>query len=215
MMATGLPPGSGLPDVNKGPQIVGAITTTTILALIVLAMRLYVRFWMLRTASFDDYFMIAGMVNPIFPKASISIVLTLLKTCSLISFGVNIAAVTYGAGRHAAYIFPPSKITTGLRLNFITQPLLLSGVTLVKVSIGFFLLRIAPNNWYRRPIIGTNTFLLGITTFFVITLFVQCRPLAAVWDLSLRPTATCWEPGVLRNLAYANSCQYISPITSL
>lgn len=76
-MATGLAPGSGLPDVNKGPQILGAIVTTTILALIVVAMRLYVRIWMLRSASFDDYFIIAGMVNPVFPAALIHIVLTL------------------------------------------------------------------------------------------------------------------------------------------
>jgi hypothetical protein len=76
-MVAGLAPGSGLPDVNKGPQILGAVATTTILALIVMAMRLYVRIWMLRSASFDDYFVVAGMVNPIFPKASIHIVLTL------------------------------------------------------------------------------------------------------------------------------------------
>jgi len=76
-MATGLAPGSGLTDVNKGPQILGAVATTTILALIAVAMRLYVRFWMLRSASLDDYFIIAGMVNPIFPDALIHIVLTL------------------------------------------------------------------------------------------------------------------------------------------
>ncbi|KAE9366307.1 hypothetical protein N431DRAFT_419496 [Stipitochalara longipes BDJ] len=186
-MATGLAPGSGLPDVNKGPQILGAVATTTILALIVVAMRLYVRIWMLRSASFDDYFIVAGMA------------------CSLISFGINIPDVMYGAGRHAAYISPPSKITTGLKLNFVTQPVLLSGVTFVKVSIGFFLLRIAPDNRYRRSIIGAITFLLVITTFFIITLFVQCSPLAAVWDFSLRPTASCWNPSVLRKMSYANS----------
>jgi hypothetical protein len=113
----------------------------------------------------------------------------------------------YGAGRHAAYISPPSKITTGLKLNFVTQPVLLSGVTFAKVSVGFFLLRIAPDNWYRRSIIGANTFLLVITTFFIVTLFVQCRPLAAVWDFSLRPTANCWDLSVLRKMSYANSCK--------
>jgi hypothetical protein len=130
-----------------------------------------------------------------------------VKACSLISFGINIPDVMYGAGRHVAYISPPSKITIGLKLNFVAQVVLLSGVTFVKVSIGFFLLRIALNNWYRRSIIGANTFLLVITTFFVITLFVQCRPLAAVWDFSLRPTANCWNPSVLRKMSYVNSCK--------
>jgi hypothetical protein len=210
-MATGLAPASGLPDVNNGPHIVGAIATTTILALIALSMRLYVRFWMLRKSSFDDYFIIAGMVNPIFWTIDKYRINT-SQTCSLISFGVNVPdVICYGAGRHAVYISPPSKITTGLKLNFITQPFLLAGVTFVKVSIGFFLLRIAPTNCYRRSIIGANTFLLGITTFFVITLFIQCTPLAAVWDFSLRPTAKCWDPSVMRKLSYINSCQYTSP----
>lgn len=76
-MATGLAPGSGLADANKGPQILGAVATTTILALIVVAMRLYVRIWMLRTASFDDYFIVASMVSKNSPEALIPIVLTL------------------------------------------------------------------------------------------------------------------------------------------
>jgi len=76
-MATDLAPWSGPQDVNKGPQILGAIATTTILALIIVGMRLYVRIWMLRAASFDDYFIIAGMVNRIFPGVLIQIVLTL------------------------------------------------------------------------------------------------------------------------------------------
>ncbi|KAH6667773.1 hypothetical protein B0J14DRAFT_171900 [Halenospora varia] len=182
------PTGSVPLDVNKGPEILGAIVTTTILAFIVGVLRLYVRFRMIRVAGFDDYFMMAGMI------------------CSLVSLGVNIPdVILYGAGRHVAYISPPSKITTGLKLNFITQPVLLSGVTFVKVSIGFFLLRFAPDNWYRRCLICANTFLLLITTFFVITLFVQCRPLAAVWDFSLRPTARCWDPSVLRKMSYTNS----------
>lgn len=127
------------------------------------------------------------------------------KVCSLACFGINIPDVMYGAGRHVTYISPPSNITMGLKLNFVTQCLLLVGVTFVKVSIGFFLLRIAPDNLYRRSIIGANSFLLIITTFFLITLFIQCRPLAAVWDLNLRPTASCWDPSVLLKMSYVNS----------
>ena len=75
-MATGLAPGSGFPDVNKGPQILWVIAMTTSLALIVVAMRLYVRIWMLRSAGFDDYFILAAMVNPILPEPLIYIILT-------------------------------------------------------------------------------------------------------------------------------------------
>jgi len=68
IMATGLVPGSGFPDVNKGPQILWVTSTTTILALLVVAMRLYIRIWMLHSTGFDDYFILAAMVNPISPE---------------------------------------------------------------------------------------------------------------------------------------------------
>lgn len=133
--------------------------------------------------------------------------LIFIQICSIGSFGVNIPDVAIGAGRHAAYIVPASNIVQGLKLNFVTQPLLLVGTTLTKVSIGFFLLRIAPNLWYRRSLIIVNTFLIVITTFFVLTLFVQCKPLAAVWDFSLRATAKCWDANLLQRLSYANTCK--------
>jgi len=76
-MATGLAPGSGLPDVNKAPQIIGAVVTTTALALVIVALRLYVRIYMLRSASYDDCFIIIGMVSPNSLEASVYIVLTL------------------------------------------------------------------------------------------------------------------------------------------
>ncbi|KAH6667783.1 hypothetical protein B0J14DRAFT_489146 [Halenospora varia] len=186
MASTG-PAGSGLADVNKGPDILGAIATTTVLAFTIVIMRLYVRIVMIRAMGVDDYIIIAALI------------------CSLVSFGVNIPDVALGAGRHAAYIIPSSNIPKGLKLNFVTQPFLLAGTTLVKVSIGFFLLRIAPNKWYRRALLSVNTFLLVITTFFIVTLFVQCRPLTAVWDFTLRPTAKCWDAGLLQRLSYTNT----------
>lgn len=63
-----------------------------------------------------------------------------------------IPEVYYGAGRHAAYIQPPSNISKGLKLNFVTQPLCMLAITLVKVSIGLFLLRLTPTVIYRRII---------------------------------------------------------------
>lgn len=40
------------------------------------------------------------------------------------------------------------------KLNFISQPIYLFAICLVKLSIGFFLLRIAVKPFYRRLIIG-------------------------------------------------------------
>ena len=48
----------------------------------------------------------------------------------------------------------PTHIPLGLKLNFITQPMYLWGICFVKISIGFFLLRIASTKFYSRLISG-------------------------------------------------------------
>jgi hypothetical protein len=81
------------------------------------------------------------------------------------------------------------------------------GLPFVKASVAFFLFRIAPNKWYRHGLVAVTVFLLAISTFFFTTLFVQCKPLAAVWDFSLRATAKCWDPHLLRRFSYTNTCE--------
>lgn len=62
-----------------------------------------------------------------------------------------IPSVRYGAGRHIEYI-PVQDISLGLKMNFISQPIYLWAIALIKISVGFFLLRIAVSKFYRRLI---------------------------------------------------------------
>jgi hypothetical protein len=64
-----------------------------------------------------------------------------------------ILSVHYGAGRHIDDL-KPADFEEGFKLNFITQPLYLWAICLAKVSIGFFLLRVAVTHFYRRIIMG-------------------------------------------------------------
>lgn len=84
---------------------------------------------------YQDYVMISSMV------------LCIAGQC------IIIPQVYYGAGRHIEYIEIPD-FQTSFKLNFITQPLYLFAICLTKVSVGFFLLRIANQPFYRRLIIG-------------------------------------------------------------
>lgn len=59
----------------------------------------------------------------------------------------------------------------GYKLNFITQPIYLIEICVVKLSVGFFLLRIATTSFYRRTIQAIMYF-MGFYTlgcFFVST----------------------------------------------
>jgi hypothetical protein len=66
---------------------------------------------------------------------------------------VIIPQVYYGAGRHIEFI-EIHHFQESFKLNFISQPIYLFAICLTKISVGFFLLRIAVQPVYRRIIIG-------------------------------------------------------------
>ncbi|KAI8960345.1 hypothetical protein F5Y11DRAFT_330303 [Daldinia sp. FL1419] len=177
-------PGADQPDENRGPQIAGAVVSTTIAALIVVCARMFVRLRMIRSMGTDDYVMIVGML------------------LSLVGMGIVIAQVHYGAGRHAAYLDPEVN-RLGLKLNFISQPIYLWAIPIVKVSVGFFLIRISPSVYYKRILQGVMTFLMAYTFVCFMTLMLQCNNLAILWDNRIQ--TTCWSQSTLQGLSYANS----------
>ena len=130
-----------------------------------------------------------------------------MKALSIAGFCIVIPEVQYGAGRHYAYL-QPARASLGLKLNFITQPIYLWAITVVKVSIAFFLLRIAPSKSYRRFLYGSIVFLIVYTFACFLTILCQCRPLNILWD-GPAVKAVCFTPTTLRTLSYVNVCEYI------
>ncbi|CZR63592.1 related to integral membrane protein [Phialocephala subalpina] len=171
-------------DVNRGPAILGATITVTILAFASVCARMYVRVRMIRSTGPDDYVILFAML------------------LSLIGIGFVIPEVQNGAGRHVALV-EPAKAKLGLELNFITQPIYLWAITIVKCSIALFLLRIAPTKFFKRLLWGTIIFLLVYTFAAFMTIVLQCKNLAINWDTTVQ--TTCWAPTTLRNLSYVNS----------
>ncbi|ORY08687.1 hypothetical protein BCR34DRAFT_488389 [Clohesyomyces aquaticus] len=171
------------PYENEGPSILGATLTVTGLALLTTIARMYVRVSMIRNVGWDDYTMIFAMCLCIAGQ------------------GVVIPEVYYGAGKHIEYI-ALTDLPKSSRLNFISQPIYLIAICVVKISIGFFLLRIAIHAFYRRVIIGIMAFIAFYTTGCFLTVMLQCTNLAVQWD----PTAkgVCWSPKTLHALSYTN-----------
>lgn len=106
-----------------------------------------------------------------------------------------------GAGRHIDQI-PPQDFQEAFKLNFVTQPLFLWAICLVKLSIGFFLLRVAVTPFYRRAIIGVMVFMAVYTFGCFLTIVLQCTNLAVQWDPQAR--GTCWGATTLKALSYTN-----------
>jgi hypothetical protein len=112
---------------------------------------------------------------------------------------------------------------TSFKLNFVTQPMYLWAICLTKISVGFFLLRIANRPFYRRLIISIMSkfeciqafkhldilvakvdlaFMAFYTTGCFFTIVLQCTDLRVQWDQTVK--GTCWTGKTIKSLSYTN-----------
>ena len=117
--------------------------------------------------------------------------------------GVIWGSVVYGAGRHMGDI-PLTDISTGLKLNFISQPIYLIGICVTKLAVGATLLRIASTKFYRHLIIGIMGFMAFYTIGCFFTVVLQCTDIRALWDQTI--PMNCWSQSTLKGLSYTNVC---------
>ncbi|KAK4206335.1 hypothetical protein QBC37DRAFT_329044 [Rhypophila decipiens] len=171
------------PAEDDGPRILGATLAITTLALIAYLTRMYVRLIMVRNVGLDDYFM------------SLAIALVVSGQ------GVIWGSIVYGAGRHMGDI-PLEHISTGLKLNFVSQPIFLIAICVTKLAVGATLLRIASTKFYRRLILGIMGFMAFYTTGCFFTVVLQCTDIRALWDQSI--PQNCWSQSTLKGLSYTN-----------
>ncbi|KAL1799532.1 hypothetical protein ACET3X_003569 [Alternaria dauci] len=169
---------------NEGTTILTSTLAVTTVAMITTIARLYVRIKMIRNVGWDDYMMLLTMI------------------LSLVGQGIIVSQVSYGAGRHIEDI-PREDFKTALKLNFITQPLFLIAICCLKLSVGFFLLRIAVKPYYRRIVIGIMIFMSIYTIGCLITLMLQCSDIRMMYDRSIK--GRCWSNAQIKVLAYLNT----------
>lgn len=193
------------PDINRGPEILAVCVFLSCLATATVCLRLWVRAKITKCVAWDDYFISAAIV------------------VTLIEVFVLIPQVHFGAGRHEEYIVPASNITTGILLNFVSQPLCLINLCLVKLSVGLFLLRLTTSKPYRVFLWGMIVFTavsfvgnLGelvpgrevkrrrVLTCQLVSVLLQCRPLAFIWNPSV-PGGTCFTPTDMKTAALVHS----------
>ncbi|KAK4867510.1 hypothetical protein LT330_001020 [Penicillium expansum] len=175
--------GANLPDVNHGPRIIIATAITTFAALITVLARFYVRVYLIRNVGWDDYIMALTM---------------LLSVCG---FAIIVPEVKYGAGRHGAYV--QGTAVTAMHLNYATQAIYMWAIGLVKVSIGLFLLRFAPQKGFSIFIWVVIVLMTLYTAICFFTLIFECDNIRANWDFSLK--AKCLSPKQRLTMSYVNA----------
>ena len=101
---------------------------------------------------------------------------------------------------------------SSIRLNWMTQPVIITSLAFGKISVALLILRILARSFWRRmflyiSMIGTFLFCwLG-----VVVTFAQCRPVQALWDPKLLQTgkAKCWNPKLETNISIFVGSMYI------
>jgi cell division protein FtsX len=99
--------------------------------------------------------------------------MTFAMALSVAAVGVVVAECSYGAGRHIGDV-DPSVYMIGNKLNFITQPMYLIDICVVKLAVGASLLRIASTKFYKIMIISV----MGFMAFYTIGCFFVRKSVA-------------------------------------
>lgn len=84
--------------------------------------------------------------------------MTIAMVVSVAGEAVIIPQVHYGAGRHSGDV-EEAIFTVGVKLNFVSQLLYLTGICMVKLAVGCSLLRIAAKKIYKHTIASIMTFM--------------------------------------------------------
>ncbi|KAF1919788.1 hypothetical protein BDU57DRAFT_440645 [Ampelomyces quisqualis] len=152
-------------------------------------MRFYVRVFVLKMFGWDDWMMV-------------------ISAClSTICLGLFVHVVGMGLGRHAE-AFPPENIFPFFKVMYFYSISIIYAYSFIKLSIGFFLLRLADRTKWRPILIGMLVFIGLFTIGSTFAIIFQCTPVAAGYDFTLRPpmgAAKCFDSKTFKNIGVFNS----------
>lgn len=121
---------------------------------------------------------------------------------TLIAQIIGTISTTYGNGRHLTAL-SPQDATQAIKLHLNCNLFGIMAFCIPKVAVTLLLIRLmGPGHrrkWLLYAITGVMT-IAGILSS--ILQFVQCRPVAALWDPAVAATASCWDPSVLIDYTY-------------
>jgi hypothetical protein len=128
--------------------------------------------------------------NPIFK------VLLLIFT-AMITKSIQLGVI----GKHVDTIEDKTAIPRALKLVYIALVVVIIGCVLSKTSFALTLLRIVTKTWMKVLLWFIIITMNAIMWLCAICYLIQCKPTAALWDIKLMATATCWPTIVFETIA--------------
>ncbi|GKT40414.1 uncharacterized protein ColSpa_00595 [Colletotrichum spaethianum] len=179
---------------DRSGQVLAVAVLFFVLCWIAVGLRIYCRGWITRSLGVDDKLMIGLMVYS-------ELAWKLIFTVYLIT---QIQGVRYGTGRHKIDLSPEHN-RDALMYWYICELLYIISTCLLKISVGYFLLRVSIRRthiWILRILI-LGTVLFGTTYFFMV--MFQCRPIQTFWEQSPRVEGKCFSKRVVLIMTYTAS----------
>ncbi|KAI1637769.1 hypothetical protein F4809DRAFT_603289 [Biscogniauxia mediterranea] len=154
--------------VTRGPALIIIQLIVCPVALICLALRLWVRMSRLKRCWWDDWLMIAAAV-----------------CCCGVTVSVILATQLYGWNIHV-WDLTSQQMSRGRQVSIAGQTIFLFASGLSKLSILVSYLRIAvAGSWFRRLTWCSIAVVTAAMPSFLLLLWLQCRPATSYWNISL------------------------------
>ncbi|KAL4972425.1 hypothetical protein BDW66DRAFT_169622 [Aspergillus desertorum] len=175
---------------SHSPRILAIVGSLTAFAALLVLLRCYVRLFVLRRFYVEDGIMVASMI------------------CSFGVLACFVGESHHGLGQYMAAIYANNSFEMLSKWFWGHAIIIVLGISLVKISIGFFLLRFATQKKpLKQFIIGSLVFLVLFTIACMLTLILQCIPAEAAWDWVVRAqkSTRCYSPATYLKIGKFNS----------
>ncbi|KAK4889505.1 hypothetical protein LTR27_011680 [Elasticomyces elasticus] len=176
-------------NASNAAEVLGVTGAFLGAALLAIALRFYVRIRILKFVGAEDWTMLAA---------------------GLLGVGVLVCFVGesfWGVGRHNRCV--PLGVLWGRQMQweFVHGLCIVPAVVLVKISVAFFLMRLAPKKTWRIFLWGSIAFLVCFAVSCLGTLIFQCTPIDAAWKpiLAAQPTTRCYSKDTYSFIGLFNS----------
>ena len=191
-------------NADKGVLINAICWAGACFATLFVAARFFTRVKIIQNLGLDDWLMLSAIVsifcsNPVFALAD-----KMAQILDFVGVAVVSEAVRWGYGRHQASL-PLENVVQAVKYAWIAQMPIVLALTIARVSIAAFLLRLfAANKWLKWFLLVMTLVNTIFAILPLIMIFAQCTPVTALWD---PPTGHCWNPKIQRDFAVVSSGQ--------
>ena len=139
-----------------------------------------------------------------------------VELLSVVNFGLAIARISSGFGRHIYYL-SPEQITFTTKLEYVQVLLFMLSCMFTRMCICLTLLRIFTTNLVWKTVLYIILAFIVVTGISSVIISIpQCNPIAKFWNPNIN--GSCWSPQVQTRLFFyhgSKAARRCTPLNTL